>query len=191
MTRKKYVVPAVVLVTAAVVLAAVQLWPSPLKDLRARNRCLGMLTEKTVGSLDDAKGGKLVVDEDRSEGSGPDPVFSTICFVGRETDKGTTPRIQFTLDVRPAESPNPPVNGATLLTGRRSGWVGPRQSEVQLPAGCPKKMKAGAAYVTVTLKVSPGILVAQNWNEADVITAARTVVLEAVDNLAEQYGCKA
>lgn len=69
--------------------------------------------------------------------------------------------------------------------------MSPRQSEVQLPAGCPKEMKAGAEYVTVTLKVAPGVVVAENWDDTALVAASRTVVLEAVDNLAKQYDCKA
>lgn len=55
----------------------------PLKELRAQNLCLGMLTETTAGLLYDGKGGRLTVDEHESGKSGADPVFSTICFVNR------------------------------------------------------------------------------------------------------------
>ncbi|MEV0410534.1 hypothetical protein AB0I68_06875 [Streptomyces sp. NPDC050448] len=48
-------------------------------------------------------------------------------------------------------------------------------------------MKADAEYVTVTLKVAPGVVVAESWDDAALVAASRTVVLEAVDNLAEQY----
>lgn len=52
MNKKYLVLPAVLLVAAAVV-AAIQLWPSQMKELRAQNLCLGMLGEKTAGLLDD------------------------------------------------------------------------------------------------------------------------------------------
>lgn len=51
-------------------------------------------------------------------------------------------------------------------------------------------MKADAEYVTVTLKVAPGVVVAENWDDAALVAASRTVVLEAVDNLAKQYDCE-
>lgn len=38
-----------------------------------------------------------------------------------------------------------------------SGWIGPRQSEVQLPASCARPMGASAPNVTLTLKVAPGV----------------------------------
>ncbi|MFC9860035.1 MULTISPECIES: hypothetical protein [unclassified Streptomyces] len=189
--NKKYLILPAVLLAATAAVTAVRMWPSPLKDLRAQNLCLGMLTEKTARLLDDHKGGKPAVDEDRSEGAGADPVFSTVCFVGRGTSEDTTPRIQYTLDVRPADAPNEPMKGATPLTDGRSGWVGPRQSEVQLPTACPKRMKTDAPYVTVTLKVAPGVVAAENWDEAALTAASRTVALEAVDNLTEQYDCAA
>lgn len=85
MKKKHLVLPAVIVVAAAVV-AAIQLWPSTLKDLRAQNLCLGMLTEKTAGLLYDGKGGQLAVDEDQGGRSGADPVFSTICFVNRDPE---------------------------------------------------------------------------------------------------------
>ncbi|MER7462857.1 hypothetical protein [Streptomyces sp. NPDC097981] len=179
---KRYLVLPAVLVAAAAVVAAVQLWPSTLKDLRAENLCLGMLTRETAGVLDDRKGGELVVDDDSG------PVFSAVCFVSRRIEGAD--RLQYTLDARPADTLDAPMKGATQLTAGRSGWVGPRQSEVQLPAGCGKEMKTDARYVTVTLKVAPGVVVAENWNDAALIAASRTVVLEAVDNLAKQYDCK-
>ncbi|MFJ5719725.1 hypothetical protein [Streptomyces sp. NPDC093149] len=188
---KKYLVLPVVLVVAAAVMAAVQLWPSELKDLRAQNLCLGMLTEQTAGGLDDRKGGELMADEYEPEGSKGDPVFSTICFVGRKTGENTTYRGQYTLDVQATNLLNAPAEGATRLAGGRSGWVGPRQSEVQLPAACPKEMRTGASYVTVVLKVAPGVVAAQNWNDNALTKASRTIILEAVDNLAKQYDCEA
>lgn len=189
MNRKYLVLPAV-LVVAAVVVTVGQLWPSPLKDLRAKNLCLGMLTDETASLLYDRKGGKLVVDESRpSKDEQADPVFSTICFVGRETDKGGGTRGQYTLDVQPANTVNEPPKGASPFTDGGSGWVSPRQSEVQLPASCPKKMRTDAEYVTVVLKVAPGVVVAEDWNDAALIKASHTVVQEAVANLAEQYEC--
>ncbi|WP_329316980.1 MULTISPECIES: hypothetical protein [unclassified Streptomyces] len=188
MYRKYLALPAVLVVSVAVV-AAIQLWPSTLKDLRAQNLCLGMLTEKTAGLLSDGKGGRLTVDE--SGGSGADPVFSTTCFVIRVPEKATEGPLQYALAVRPANTLNSPANGATGLPDGRSGWVGPRQSEVQLPAGCLKKMKADAEYVTVSLEVAPGVVVAEKWDEAALTAASRTVILEAVDNLAKQYNCEA
>ncbi|MFB6618316.1 hypothetical protein ACFCV9_29560 [Streptomyces sp. NPDC056367] len=50
-------------------------------------------------------------------------------------------------------------------------------------------MKTDAEYVTVTLKVAPGVVVAEKWDDAALVAASRTVVLEAVDNLAKQYDC--
>ncbi|WP_335938812.1 hypothetical protein [Streptomyces sp. PTD5-9] len=50
MNRKYLVLPAV-LVVAAVVMTVRRLWPGPLKDLRAKNLCLGMLTGETAGLL--------------------------------------------------------------------------------------------------------------------------------------------
>ncbi|MEU6016709.1 hypothetical protein ABZ826_22435 [Streptomyces sp. NPDC047515] len=94
MDKKHLVLPVVL-----VVVAAVQLWPSKLKDLRAQNLCLGMLTEQTAGGLDDRKGGELMVDEYEPEKAKGDPVFSTICLVGRKTGEGTTYRGQYTLNV--------------------------------------------------------------------------------------------
>ncbi|MFD8979466.1 hypothetical protein [Streptomyces sp. NPDC059564] len=52
-------------------------------------------------------------------------------------------------------------------------------------------MKADAEYVTVALEVAPGVVVARNWDDAALTTASRTVVVEAADNLAEQYACEA
>ncbi|GAA3372516.1 hypothetical protein GCM10020367_27740 [Streptomyces sannanensis] len=43
-------------VLVAAVVAAVQLWPSTLKDLRARNLCLGMPTEGTAGRPERRRG---------------------------------------------------------------------------------------------------------------------------------------
>ncbi|WP_345037160.1 hypothetical protein [Streptomyces sannanensis] len=53
MNRKRLVLPAVLV---AAVVAAVQLWPSTLKDLRARNLCLGMPTEGTAGRPERRRG---------------------------------------------------------------------------------------------------------------------------------------
>ncbi|WP_330300386.1 hypothetical protein [Streptomyces sp. NBC_00503] len=189
--NKKHLVLSAVLVVAAAVVAAVQLWPSTLKDLRAQNLCLGMLTEQTAGLLSDGKGGRVSVDEHKAGKSGADPVFSTTCFVIRVPEKATEGPLQYTLAVRPADTLNSPAKGAATLPGSRSGWVGPRQSEVQLPAGCPKKMKADTEYATVTLEVAPGVVVAGNWDDAALAAASRTVILEAVDNLAKQYDCEA
>ncbi|MFF9506310.1 hypothetical protein ACF1BU_02735 [Streptomyces sp. NPDC014724] len=187
--NKKYLILPAVLVAAAAVVAVVQLWPSPLKDLRAKNLCLGMLAKETVGLLDDHEGGKLVVDEDKGEGA--DPVFSTVCFVGRETGKDTTPRTQYTLDVRPADTLDKPAKDAAPVGGGYSGWIGPRQSEVQLPAPCAKPMGTSAPHVTVTLKVAPGVLVKENWDTAALTSKSRTILLEALGNLTEQYDCVA
>ncbi|MDJ0382321.1 hypothetical protein [Streptomyces sp. G-G2] len=190
--KKKYLVLPAVLLIAAAALITIRVWPSTLKDMRAQNVCLGMLTKETAGLLYDGKGGELLVDEDKGTGSrAADPVFSTICFVGRATGKSaTTYRLQYTLDVRPTNTLNEPPKGATQIAGA-SGWVGPRQSEVQLPASCPKKMKTDTEHVTLTLKIGPGVIVAENWNDAALTAASRTLVLEAVDNLARQYDCTA
>ncbi|MFJ9822846.1 hypothetical protein ACIRSU_00550 [Streptomyces sp. NPDC101160] len=190
MDRKYLVLPAVLVVAAAVV-AAVQLWPGKLEDLRAQNLCLGMLTEQTAGGLDDRRGGELTVDEHEPEAAKGDPVFSTICFVGRKAAKDTAYRTQYTLDVRATDVLDAPAAGAVPPGSGRSGWVGPRQSEVQLPAGCAQKMRTDAPYVTVVLKVAPGVVVARNWNDESLTEASRKIVLEAVDNLSRQYGCEA
>ncbi|MEU4492911.1 hypothetical protein AB0F96_05475 [Streptomyces sp. NPDC023998] len=194
--NKKYLVLPAVLVVAAAVVTAVNLWPTELKELRARNLCLGMLTEKTAGLLQDGKGGAVLVDESMPNSSGSaakpaDPIFSTICFVNREEPEGETPRSQYTLDVRPASTLNDPAKDATQIDEGLSGWVSPRQSEVQLPAACAKKMKTDAPHVTVTLKVSPGVLVGRNWDDVSLTKDSRTVILEAVENLARQYDCAA
>jgi hypothetical protein len=189
MNRKYLVLPAVIVVAAAIV-AAIQLWPSRLKHMRAQNLCLAMLTEKTAGLLSDGKGGRVTVDEHRTGKSEADPVFSTICFVIRAPERAAEGPLQYTLDARPTNTLNDPVKGATRLDDGRSGWVSPRQSEVQLPTGCPKKMKADAEYVTVTLKVAPGVIVAENWDDTALAAASHTLVLEAVDNLAKQYDCE-
>ncbi|MEW2138911.1 hypothetical protein AB0892_20330 [Streptomyces sp. NPDC005409] len=189
--NKKYMMLPAALVVATAVVATIQLWPSPLKDLRAQNLCLGMLTDKTAGRLYDGKGGRLTVDEHKSGASGADPIFSTICFVNRDPGGDAADRLQFTLDARPASTLNDPVKGATRLADGHSGWVSPRQSEVQLPVDCPKKMKADAEYVTITLKVAPGVVVAENWDDKALVEASRTVVLEATEHLARQYDCGA
>ncbi|MDV5149713.1 hypothetical protein R1T08_37800 [Streptomyces sp. SBC-4] len=120
-----------------------------------------------------------------------DPVFSTICFVHRENAGADAPRLQYTLDARPSDTLRAPVKDATRIGEGLTGWVGPRQSEVQLPAACAKEMKTTAQHVTVTLKVSPGVLVGRNWDETSLIKDSRTVILEAVENLVEQYDCAA
>ncbi|MFV5996296.1 hypothetical protein ACNPQM_28825 [Streptomyces sp. NPDC056231] len=189
--NKRHLVLPTVLVVAAAVVAAIQLWPSPLKDLRARNLCLGMLTKETAGLLDDRKGGELIVDEDKGAGAGADPMFSTICCVERETKKDTTARIQYTLDVRPTDTLNKPAKDAAPVGAGYSGWIGPRQSEVQLPAACARPMRTSAPHITVTLKVAPGVLVKENWDTAALISKSRTILLEGIDNLTEQYDCTA
>ncbi|MFB7917385.1 hypothetical protein [Streptomyces sp. NPDC056061] len=161
-----------------------------MKNLRAKNLCLGMLTEETASLLYDRKGGKLAVDEFRpSKDKQADPVFSTVCFVGRETGEGDNFRGQYSLDVQPANTLNEPLKGAVPFTDGGSGWVSPRQSEVQLPSSCPKEMRTDKRYVTVVLKVAPGVVMAEDWNDAALIKASRPILREAVDNLAEQYGC--
>lgn len=193
MNRKYLILPAALVVAAAVV-AAVQLWPSPLKDLRARNLCLGMLTKKTAGLLNDGNGGRLTVDEETADGSASkasDPVFSTICFVNRDPEGNAADRLQYTLDVRPTDTLNKPAKDATPVGGGQSGWIGPRQSEVQLPASCARPMGTSAPHVTVTLKIAPGVLVKENWDTAALISKSRTILLEGIDNLTEQYDCTA
>ncbi|MET9426563.1 hypothetical protein [Streptomyces sp. NPDC003036] len=193
--NKKYLLLAVAVVVAAAVITAVNLWPTERKELRARNLCLGMLSEATAGLLHDGKGGRVVVDEDTGGASGAeankpaDPVFSTICFVGRQNAGAATTRIQYTLDVRPADARNAATKDTTPIGGGRSGWVGPRQSEVQLPAACGKEMGTTARYVTLTLKISPAVLVEEDWNTTSLIASSRTILLESVGNLAKQYDC--
>ncbi|MFJ8748806.1 hypothetical protein ACIREO_05640 [Streptomyces sp. NPDC102441] len=71
-----------------------------------------------------------------------------------------------------------------------TGCVGVRQSEVQLPDGCAKKMKRpDAQYITVTLKISPVAVVGRDWNHASLMKDSRTAILEAAENLTEQYDC--
>ncbi|MCX4681176.1 hypothetical protein OG413_38910 [Streptomyces sp. NBC_01433] len=41
------------------------------------------------------------------------------------------------------------------------------------------------------LKVAPGVVAAEDWDEAVLAAASRTFALEAVDNLAQQYDCAA
>ncbi|NEB35613.1 hypothetical protein [Streptomyces sp. SID14515] len=191
--NKKYLV-----LPAALVVAAVDLWPTELKKLREQNLCLGMLTEETAGLLQDGKGGAVQVDEFIPNSSGSaaepkDPIFSTICFVNRvgAEDKSSA-RLQYTLDVRPTETLNDPPKGATRIGNGLMGWVGRRRSEVQLPDGCAKEMKRpDAQYVTVTLKISPVAVVGQDWNYASLMKDSRTVIVEAVENLTRQYDCAA
>ncbi|MEU6016708.1 hypothetical protein ABZ826_22430 [Streptomyces sp. NPDC047515] len=52
-------------------------------------------------------------------------------------------------------------------------------------------MRTDASHVTVVLKVTPGVVAAQNWNDNALTKASRAIILEAVDNLAKQYGCEA
>ncbi|MFI6063050.1 hypothetical protein [Streptomyces sp. NPDC051286] len=58
---------------------------------------------------------------DEDKGTGADPVFSTICFVERETSEGTTSRIQYTLDVRPTDTLNKPAEDAAPVGAGYSG----------------------------------------------------------------------
>ncbi|AWL88077.1 hypothetical protein AB0H24_24875 [Streptomyces globisporus] len=197
MNKKHLVLPAVLVVAAGVV-ATVQLWPTELKKLREQNLCLGMLTEQTAGLIHDGKGGAVVVDESIPDSSGSatkasDPIFSTICFVNRKNaeDKSSM-RLQYTLDVRPTDTLNDRPKGATPVKGGLTGWVGQRQSEVQLPDGCAKEMKRPEArYITVTLKISQNTLVGQDWDYASLMKDSRTVIVEAVENLTKQYDCSA
>ncbi|MEU2903776.1 hypothetical protein ABZ771_12965 [Streptomyces globisporus] len=197
MNKKHLVLPAVLVVAAAVV-ATVQLWPTELKKLREQNLCLGMLTEQTAGLIHDGKGGAVVVDESIPDSSGSatkasDPIFSTICLVNRKNaeDKSSM-RLQYTLDVRPTDTLNDRPKGATPVKGGLTGWVGQRQSEVQLPDGCAKEMKRPEArYITVTLKISQNTLVGQDWDYASLMKDSRTVIVEAVENLTKQYDCSA
>ncbi|MGX1954300.1 hypothetical protein ACWIGY_28855 [Streptomyces anulatus] len=200
---KKYLVLPAVLVVAAAVVATVRLWPTELRTLREENLCLGMLTERTAGLLQDGRGGAVRVDESGPDGSGSgakasDPVFSTVCFVNRENaddknaDDKSGMRLQYTLDVRPTNTLNDRPKGATRIGDGLTGWVGQRQSEVQLPDGCAKEMgRPEARYATVTLKVSPVAIVGRDWDYASLKKDARTVILEAVENLAKQYDCAA
>lgn len=192
MNRKHLVLP-LVLVVAAVCVAAVQLWPSRQKDLRASHLCLGMLTARTAGLLDDGKGGRLGVDEFDAGASAPkssDPVFRTICFVNRDAGGDTSERTQYTLDVRPADA-DEPAKDATPVGGGLSGWIGPRQSEVRLPDSCAGPMRTDAPHVTVTLKVAPGVVAREDWDTAALVAKSRTIVLEGVHSLMEQYDCQA
>ncbi|MCA1273869.1 hypothetical protein ACIPQH_25645 [Streptomyces rubiginosohelvolus] len=196
--KKKHLLLPAVLVVAAAVVATVQLWPTELKKLREQNLCLGMLTEQTAGLIHDGKGGAVVVDESIPDSSGSatkasDPIFSTICFVNRKNaeDKSSM-RLQYTLDVRPTDTLNDRPKGATPVKGGLTGWVGQRQSEVQLPDGCAKEMKRPEArYITVTLKISQNTLVGQDWDHASLMKDSRTVIVEAVENLTKQYDCSA
>ncbi|MFF0503639.1 hypothetical protein ACFYUH_08560 [Streptomyces fimicarius] len=195
MNKKHLVLPAVLVVAAAVV-ATVQLWPTELKKLREQNLCLGMLTEQTAGLIQDGKGGAIVVEESIPDSSGSatkpaDPIFSTICFVNRKNVEGkSTMRLLYTLDARPTDSLSDPPKGATPVKGGLTGWVGQRRSEVQLPDGCAKRMKRpDARYITVTLKISPVTLVGRDWNYTSLMKDSRTVILEAVENLTKQYDC--
>jgi hypothetical protein len=189
MKRKHLILPAV-LVAAAAIVAAVQLWPSQLKDLRTSNLCLGMLTEKTAGLLDDGKGGRLTVDEDTADEAVSDPVFSTTCFVNRAPEGEAAERLQYAVAVRPASTLEEPAEDTVPVGSGHSGWIGQRQSEVQLPASCAAPMKTEARYVTVTLRVAPGVLVKEDWDTAALISKSRTILLEGISNLTEQYDCE-
>ncbi|MFI5980586.1 hypothetical protein ACIBEA_06895 [Streptomyces sp. NPDC051555] len=98
--NKKYLVLPTVLVVVAAVVAAIQLWPSPLKDLLAQNFCLGMLTENTTGLSSDGTSGRVTVDEHKTGKSGVDPAFSTIRFVNRDPEGDAAERPQYTHDTR-------------------------------------------------------------------------------------------
>ncbi|HBF78782.1 MAG TPA: hypothetical protein DD420_02225 [Streptomyces sp.] len=188
MNRKYMVLPAVLVVAAAVV-AVVQLWPSTLKDLRAKNLCLGMLTEETAGLLHDGKGGALAVDEGTADGSASDPVFTTTCFVNRDPEGSAAQRLQYALVVRPANALGEPAEDAVPVGHGHSGWIGPRESEVQLPDSCARPMRTSAPHITVTLKIAPGTLVKEDGKTFDLISKSRTVLLECIDNLTRQYDC--
>ncbi|WP_435238502.1 hypothetical protein [Streptomyces sp. YPW6] len=195
MNRKHLVLPAVLVVAAAVV-ATVHFWPTELKEMREQNLCLGMLTEQTAGLIQDGKGGAVVVEESvtgssGSEAQAADPIFSTICFVHRKNaDDKSSARLQYTLDVRPTDTLNDRPKGATPVKGGLMGWVGQRQSEVQLPESCAKEMKRpDARHITVTLKISPVTLVGRDWDYASLMKNSRTVILEAGENLTKQYDC--
>ncbi|MEU7278487.1 hypothetical protein AB0A69_06815 [Streptomyces sp. NPDC045431] len=190
--NKKYLLLPVAVVVAAAVATAVNLWPTERKELRKQNLCLGMLTEKTAGLLQDGKGGAVVADEFAPNSSGSaakraDPIFSTICFVNRKNADDRM-RGMYSLDVNDASTLHDAPEGATAIGEGLTGWVGGRQSEVQLPAGCPKKMGT-TADVTVALKVSPVVIVGRDWNYASIAKDSRTIILEAVDNLTKQYDC--
>lgn len=164
MNKKYLVLPAVLVVAAAVV-----------------------ATERTAGLLQEGKGGAVRGDESGPDGSGSgarasDPVFSTICFVNRENaDDKSGMRLQYTLDVRPTNTLNDSPKGATRIADGLTGWVGQRQSEVQLPDGCAMEMgRPEAQYVTVALKVLPVAIVGRDRDYASLKKDARTVVLEAV-----------
>lgn len=196
--NRKYLALPAVLVLAATVVTTVTLWPTELKKLREQNLCLGMLTEQTAGLLQDGKGGAVLVEEfipDSQEGAAKsaDPVFSTICFVNRENteDKSGT-RLLYTLEVDSTDMLSDPREGSTGIGDGSTGWVGRRQSEVPLPEGCARKMKRpDARYITVTLKVSPAAIAGRDWDYTSLMKDSRTVIVEAVENLAKQYDCAA
>ncbi|KPL33437.1 hypothetical protein JI76_13475 [Streptomyces anulatus] len=186
MNKKYLVLPAVLVVAAAAAAAAAV-----------------VATERTAGLLQDGRGGAVRVDESGPDGSGSgakasDPVFSTVCFVNRENaddknaDDKSGMRLQYTLDVRSTNALNDPPKGSTPVGGGLKGWVGQWQSEVQAPDGCAKEMgRPEARYVTVTLKVSPVAIAGRDWDYASLKKDERTVILEAVENLAKQYDCAA
>ncbi|MFJ3142646.1 hypothetical protein ACIPJM_09375 [Streptomyces halstedii] len=194
--NKKYLALPAVLVVAAAVVTTINLWPTELKKLREQNLCLGMLTERTAGLLQDGKGGDVMVDEfvPNSAGSAAksaDPVFATTCFVNRgNTDDKSSMRLQYTLDVTSTNTLNDPPNDATPIGNGLTGWIGQRQSKVQLPDGCAKEMKRpDAQHIGVTLKISPVAIAGRDWDYASLMKDSHTVILEAVENLTKQYGC--
>ncbi|MFI9490782.1 MULTISPECIES: hypothetical protein [Streptomyces] len=196
--NKKYLALPAVLVVAAAVVTTINLWPTELKKLREQNLCLGMLTERTAGLLQDGKGGAVVVDEfvPNSAGSATkpaDPVFATTCFVNRgNTDDKSSMRLQYTLDVTSTNTLDDPPKDATPIGNGLTGWIGQRQSEVQLPDGCAREMKRpDAQHIGVTLKISPVAIAGRDWDYASLMKDSHTVILEAVENLTKQYGCAA
>ncbi|WP_326697357.1 hypothetical protein OG909_08470 [Streptomyces sp. NBC_01754] len=195
---KKYLVLPAVLVLAAAVVTTLSLWPTELKKLREKNLCLGMLTERTAGLLQDGEGGAVLVEEFVPDNSGSatepaDPIFSTVCFVHRKsTEDKSGSRLQYTLDVRSTDTLNDPPEDAVHIKDGPTGWVGRRQSEVRLPDGCAKKMKRpDAQYISVTLKVSPVAVAGRDWNYASLTNDSLTMILEAAENLTKQYDCAA
>jgi hypothetical protein len=192
--NKKYLVLPAVLVVAAAAVTAINMWPTELRELREKNLCLGMLTEETAGLIEDGKGGAVRVEEfPDSSGSATkpaDPVFSTTCYVHRENPGGETKRLQYSLGVDYGSTLRDSPEGSTYIGEGLTGWVGQRQSEVQLPDGCAKKMRRpDARYITVSLTVSPVAIVGRDWNYASLMKDSRTIILEAVDNLTRQYDC--
>ncbi|WSF15533.1 hypothetical protein OG566_06230 [Streptomyces sp. NBC_01353] len=182
------------LVVAAAVVTAINLWPTELKKLREQNLCLGMLTEKTAALLEDGKGGAVLVRENSSgsEAREADPIFFTTCSVNRANPGGDTMRVQYSLDVDYSNTLSDPPEGSAHIGEGLTGWVGQRESEVQLPDGCAKKMRRpDARYITVSLTVSPVAIVGRDWNYASLMKDSRTILVEAAENLTKQYDCAA